>query len=180
MTAFRKNTRAAGFSLIELAAAIFVLGIGLPAVAYLYYAAILTETDSSSRARAQYLANGMLNEISQRRFYEDAANAGNSIDDGETNAFVRSAFDDIDDYNIFKMTWGHLTPPRDETGTVIPDYTAYSQYAEISNIPIPNAQGALSLSPVADGSTEMKLVTVIVRWDSGRQQVVVSKIFSLP
>ena len=107
-------------------------------------------------------------------------------DTGEVSGYNRSQFNDIDDYNQFKI-WGTLTPPRDENGNSLTAYSAFSQYVTVVNIanPVTGTGGVpapRSFASVADGSTNFKLVTVKISWGKGKQvgNVVVEKVFGLP
>lgn len=179
MTFRYKFFRPSGFSLIEVMAAMFVMSIGLPAVTYMLASGLAVGSDVNRDAQAYFLANALMNEISRRRFWEAASSPGNDVDSGETSGFDRTNFDDIDDYNIFKKTWGKLTPPRDETGTMLTDYAMFSQYVTVVNVAPPGIAGqARSLAALADGSTDFKLVTVTISWN--RSNHVLTKIFARP
>ena len=173
--------RTRGFSLIELVATMFVLSLGLPAIAYMYTVALLVDADTIHRGKANFLANSLMNEISSRRFRESATAPGNGPDSGEVSGYDRRNFNDIDDYNEFKTDWGILSPPRDETGTSLTDYSEYAQYVEVVNIAPPSSDlTTRSFAAVDDGSTDIKLVTVKVYWNKNKNFVAVQKVFNLP
>ncbi len=180
----RTHSSRRGFTLIEIILAIAVLAIGLPAVCYMYAVAMAVDSDNVKGNQAFYLANALMNEISLRRFRESAAAPGNGPDTGETNGYDRRGFDDIDDYNIFKLTWNELKPPRDETGASMTDYADFGQYVEVVNIAAPGTSGSgpasRSTAAVADGSTDFKMVTVRITWQGGKRSVYLSKVFTLP
>jgi prepilin-type N-terminal cleavage/methylation domain-containing protein len=175
----RRSTQS-GFSLIELIGAIAVLAIGLPAVAYTFMISMGTESNNNEGLQAQFLANSLLNEMSQRRFRESAANPAGGPSAGEISGYDRRAFNDISDYRIFSTTWGALTPPRDELGNPYNDYPQFSQYVQVINIAAPGAGAAnRSFAAVTDGSTDFKLVTVTIAWEQGRKSISQSKVFAL-
>ena len=179
-----KRRGEAGFSLIEIIAAMVVISIGMPAIAYMYTTALVSDSDSSARTQAIYLANSLMNEISVRRFKEDVTNPGNGPDTGEitTGSFSRTAFDDIDDYQQFAKTggWGRVKPPVTEAGVALTDFPGYSQHVTVESIAPPSATGVLSLTPVTAGTTDIKVVKVEVRWFNEKNTATVSKIFTIP
>lgn len=174
----------AGFSLVEVIAAMFVISVGMPAIAYMYTTAMVIDSDSTSKTQAIYLANSLLNEISMRRYKESALAPGNGPDAGEVTAgsYSRTLFDDIDDYQQFSKTggWGLLNPPRDEQGNSLTDFPQYSQTVSVINLAPPSVTGVLNLTAVGDGTTDIKLVSVVASWLGGRQSVTVKKIFTIP
>lgn len=168
-----------GFTLLEMTTSLAVLGVGLPAISMMLSVALQQDVQAGKENRARYLANALMSEISQRRFRESSTNKGNSIDTGEESGWVRTAFDDIDDYTVF-TTWGSINPPRDEVGNVITGFDEYSQSVSVVNVPAPTALAqSRTLSTVTAGSTDFKLVTVTISWDAGRRQVVAEKVFAL-
>lgn len=169
-----------GFSLLEVLMALVVLGVGLPAIAMMFTVSIEQDVQASKENRARYLANSLISEISQRRFRESLTQKGNGPDAGETDGWVRTNFDDIDDYSIFTDTWIEVHPPRDEAGNVITGFEEFTQKVTVDNVAAPSmAKRPRSLATVADGSTDFKLVTVTITWDGGRRKVVAQKLFAL-
>jgi prepilin-type N-terminal cleavage/methylation domain-containing protein len=176
-----------GFSLIELCISIVVFSLGIGAIANVYAVALMEDSNNSLQSQAQFLANSLMNEISERRFEESAALPGNAPGPGEVNGYSRAAFNDIGDYNQFKLSWGPLNPPRDENGNALASYSAFSQYVTVVNIANPVASGGgipvpRNFTAVADGTTDFKLVTVTISWGKGKQaqSVVLAKVFGLP
>jgi prepilin-type N-terminal cleavage/methylation domain-containing protein len=172
--------RRAGFALIELIGALAILAIGLPAIAYTFAVSLKTDSTSNSGLQAHFLANALINEISQRRFRESAAAPASGPEAGEVSGYDRRLFDDISDYNIFQTNWGALSPPRDETGAELANFANFTQYVDVININPPGAAAAnRSFASVSDGSTDFKLVTVTITWEQGRKSVRQSKVFAL-
>ncbi len=169
-----------GFSLLEVATAILVAGIGLPAIAYMFTTAMVAGSDQGLSEQAFFLANSLMNEISERRFKESSDFPGNGAENGEVSGYSRSNFNDIDDYNVFNASWGPLSPASDRSGAAISGYGGFSQWVSVVNIPIPSAPGVGSFTSVTDGSTDFKLVTVKISWNGGHREVVLKKIFALP
>jgi len=176
----RGNSSNAGFSLLEVVVALAILGVGLPALAYLYSVALEQDVQSAKENQAYYLANSLLTEISQRRFQESVAAPGNGTDSGEVSSYDRRGFDDIDDYSIFEDTWGALTPPRDETGAQLTQYAGFIQYVTVRNVTEPTTGAQTrTLATETDGSTDFKLITVNVSWLNGKRTVQAAKLFAL-
>jgi len=172
--------RCCGLILIELTVALMVLAIGLPALAQLLSVVIEQDAEAGDSLKAHFLATSLMSEISRRRFRESSAAPGNGVDAGEEQDFVRSNFDDLDDYAIFKDKWVEVTPPRDEAGNLMTNYSGFSQKVEVFNIAAPTAgQQSRSLAAVAAGSTDFKLVTVTISWRNGKRSVQVAKVFGL-
>ncbi len=112
---FRYRKMQSGYSLIEIIASITVIGIGLPAVIFMYTTAFVVDADNSARSQGIYIANALMNEISQRRFMHSVAFPGNGPETGEViNAsYDRRNFNDIDDYEHFSVNggWDWVSPP---------------------------------------------------------------------
>lgn len=187
-----------GYSLIEIMLAITILAIAIPAVGYVFSLAFREESDTSLESQAVFLANSLLNEISERRFKESAASPGNGPDNGEISGVDRRNFDDIDDYaafqkdSIYQTAWGRLSPPLDESGTAMNSFSKFSQYAEVINVAPPTSGPTArnNFDAKNEGSTDFKLVTVEISWDptikigiawdwsSARRKVTLYKIFA--
>lgn len=169
-----------GFTLIELAGAMAMLSFALPALAYLFSLTAQRDSNTNEGLTAHFLATSLMNEISQRRFRESAANPAGGPSNGEVSGYDRRNFDDISDYRIFRNTWGALSPPRDEMGTELTNYAQFGQYVDIINVAAPGANGASrSFSAVTDGTTDFKLVTVTITWEKGKKKITQSKVFAL-
>jgi len=167
-----------GYTLVEIIAAITVMGIAFPAIAYMFSATAMVDSDVNVSTQAYFLANSLMSEISERRFWQSPSLPGNGPDAGEVNGYNRLGFNDIDDYAAFK-TWGKLNPPRDESGNIIPNSSMYSQYVTVVNVNPPGANGqSRSLTAVADGTTDFKLVTVTISWNRGSYSL--QKVFARP
>lgn len=127
-------------------------------------------------------------EISGRRFRESASAPGNGPESGEIAGSDRSQFNDVDDYAAFQQdslyhtAWGKLTPPRDQKGNTLTNFSAFSQYVTVNNVldPTLGPTARASYTTQTQGSTNFKLVTVEISWDSGRRKVTLHKVFALP
>lgn len=170
-----------GFTLIELICAISILGVGIPALSYLYNVTFITSASNAITVQEYYLASGLLNEISQRRFQESTDFPGNSPENGEVIQYDRRSFNDIDDYNQFNLSWGELSPPRDESGNPMNSFPTFSQYVEVVNVSPPTINfDSRNFNPQADGSTSFKLVTVTVKNTRTNQEISLYKLFAAP
>jgi len=177
---------AMGFTLIEVMLTLTLFAIGIPVAAYLFSVAFKEEQGTSLHTQAAFLAAELMDEISQRRFRESTLLPGNSPDAGELSALDRRNFNDIDDYSIFsedipgQNAWGALTPPRDEAGNSLSNYSKFSQWVQIQNILPPTSGPTVraSYSIQTEGTTDFKLVTVKISWDSGKRDVTLYKVFA--
>lgn len=175
----RKNI--AGYSLIEVATAMVIMSLAFPAIAFMLAAANETDSDVNSSTTAYFLASSLMNEISERRFWQSPSFPGNGPEAGEVTpgSYSRMLFNDIDDYNYFKTTWGAVSPPHDELGNVLNQYQMFSQYVSVVNIAPPDPNGGTrSYAAVGDGSTDSKLVTVTIAWNRGNYTI--QKVFDRP
>lgn len=169
-----------GFTLIELAGTIAMLSVALPALAFLFTITAQQDSNTNEGLAAHFLATSLINEMSQRRFRESVAHPAGGPSQGEVSGYDRRNFDDISDYSIFKSSWGPLTPPRDESGNILTNYSGFSQYVEIANIANPAMNTApRNLASIADGTSDFKLVTVTIAWDKGKRKITLSKVFAL-
>jgi len=186
MVVDRKQRRQSlGFSLLEVLLAISIFALSVPAVGYLYGLAFREEAETTDMTQATFLAQALVQEISQRRFKESVAAPGNGPDTGEISGISRALFDDIDDYNAyaknsaFHTAWGAISPPVDENGSALTDFAKFSQYVDVINIADitlgPSTRSDYTLK--ADGSTQFKLVTVKISWNAGKRDVTYHKIF---
>ncbi len=175
---FKRGNR--GFSLTEVAAAMFALSLGVPAISMMYSASLALDSDSTKETQAYFLANALMNEISHRRFEESTTQRGNQAETGEVSGWSRIGFDDIDDYQQFQ-TWGLVKPPRDEAGVAIPGVSEFSQSVSVINVPAPpTTAAARTLSTSTAGTTSYKVVTVKVFWNGTKRFVTVNKMFAMP
>lgn len=167
-----------GFNLIELTVTLAFSSIALPALAYLFGVGVREDSHNSSVAQAYFLATGLMSEISKRRFRESVADPGNGVEAAEENGFDRRGFDDIDDYQIFSTKWNAIAP-RDEAGNPLSDYGQFKELVEVYNIAnVPAGPATRSFAAVQAGTTEFKVVKVIVSWDNGTRSIVTSKVFA--
>ena len=170
-----------GMSLIEMISAMAVAAIALPALAYLFNIAFLSSSENIKKTQAYFLANGLMNVISERRFKESAVKAGNGPDSGEVSQYDRRLFNDIDDYHQFKLVWGELSPPRDESGNAMNNFSEFTQYVEVNNVAAPSLGfGNRSFASVLAGSTDFKLVMVTIKSSKSKESVSIYKIFAAP
>lgn len=169
-----------GWSFVEVILVMALVGIAIPPTLYLFGISLKEDSHTGNRLQALGLANSLMAEISQRRFQESALAPGNGIDATEESGFDRRAFDDIDDYQIFQASWGALSPPRDESGNALVNYSAFSQTVSVTNVdPVtagPTARA--NTDAAAEGTTDFKLVTVTITWDQGQRTLSLHKIFA--
>lgn len=176
-----------GLNLIEVMLAIVIFATAVPAIGYVFGTAFKQEFENSQHTVAVNLASALMDEISTRAFYESAMAKGNCSDAGELNGYDRRAFNDIDDYTIFSKdcgattAWGALSPPRDEAGNLLSDFSKFSQFVQVYNIKTPTAgpTARTDYAVEADGTTDFKMVIVTISWDGGKNSVKLYKVFAL-
>lgn len=180
LSPFRRLKSARGFTLLEMVMSLAILATGLPAIAMMMVVALQQDRQIGQETQARYLANSLLSEISQRRFRESTSERGNGVETGEADGWVRTAFDDVDDYAIFTETWAAVSPPRNEAGEVITGFEAFTQRVSVVNVPAPTVDDQVrALTSVGEGSTDFKLVTVTISWEGDRRSVIAEKLFAL-
>src|SRR5262245_47894644 len=113
-------------TLVEVVASTMI--VGLMAVATLNTLGAATSSSQSigNRAVAQGLADELMSEIMQCAYVEPSG-ATTLGPDGAESSGPRSAFDDVDDYDGWKVS-----PPQYRTGAVIPDRTNWQQQVVVS------------------------------------------------
>ncbi len=179
-------TQRKGFNLIEVLLALTIFGIAVPSIGALFSFAYKEESDNTRRTQALFLAESLMSEISQRRFRESAVAPGNGPDAGEISGSDRRNFDDIDDYSIFSkdssysVQWGALSPPQDESGTALTDFSMFKQYVEVSNVSSPSAgpTARTDYNSQTEGTTDFKMVKITISWDNGLRKVNLFKVFA--
>lgn len=131
------EARSRGMTLIELVAAIVILGIALTGITIAVYRGVGQSADVMTQTRAVALAQSYLQEITGRRFDENSnprgippcwtdapgladctavSNFGSTIN--EPNEDARPQYDDVDDYHGVNEGWNSTDgePLRDADG----------------------------------------------------------------
>lgn len=141
-----------GFTLIESALSILLVGVTLVAAMHCVGAARTSAVTLTERARALALARNLLAEILQQAYADpEAGPASTGIEDNEKGA-TRALFDDADDYDGWTAS-----PPQYKNGDVVPASDGYEQLAAVVWVPPHNLQQT-SLTP-----TGVKRITVTLR-----------------
>ena len=124
----QQSTIRHGLTLIEVVASTMI--VGLMAVASLNALGAATKSANSigNRAVAAGMADELMSEILMQSYSDpnDAATFG--AESGESSS-LRSAFDDVDDYN----SW-NASPPQYRDGTAIPDRTNWRQRVTVTYV----------------------------------------------
>lgn len=153
---FRASVSTRGATLIEVVVATIVLGIAVPPLVAIYAGVSTRNVDSILQSVALGHADSMLEEIASKA-YEDPDLGSGSFGTEEVG---RAAFDDVDDFD------GRVeSPPTTLDGTLLDDYTGFTRSVIVVNVTAGDPDAAV---PEADGSTDLKRVTVTVTWTGGR------------
>jgi len=151
----RKVTRSSrgGFSLIEVAVATAIVGIGMAALLAATMSGTRTNDAGKKLTQAVFLAQGVREWTLGLPFSDpDPADADNppGPDDGDPQTFV----DDLDD--LIDVTY---SPPRDGQGMAIHDLNDWSQTIQLTWV---NADDPST--PVIAGASDVILVSVTVSY----------------
>lgn len=103
-----------GFTLVEVLIASAILSFATLAVVQAVTAGQAQTLDALKRARADALAEAMLEEVLSKSYNDPEGEAGFGPDTGEED---RAGFDNIDDYHDYAETAGALT---DHAGSAYP------------------------------------------------------------
>jgi len=115
LSRWSRTPRQAGVSIIEMIAAIVVIGIAVTAVIGVFTINVQHSADPMTRQQAQFIAEAYLEEILLQKFYDpDTDNVC------PTTEATRSQFDNVCDYRNVNET------PHDQFGNAIAGVTAYN------------------------------------------------------
>jgi type II secretory pathway pseudopilin PulG len=110
-----QKTQRGAFSLIEVVAATFIVGLMSVAALNTLGAATRSSDSIGNRAVAMGLADELLSEILQAPYEDPNQTPVFGLEGGEPSS-PRSAFDDLDDYDGWNQS-----PPKYRDGTTMPD-----------------------------------------------------------
>lgn len=151
--------RVRGFSLIEVLIATSILSFATIAIVEAVTAGQAVTLDALHRARADALAESLLEEVLSKPYADPDGDAGFGPDAGET---TRGDFDNVDDYHGYLESAGALA---DHAGTVYPGgYQAFDR--SVSVVAMTNSVASLG------GDHTGVQVTVTVSESGGRTWVV--------
>jgi type II secretory pathway pseudopilin PulG len=115
-------------SLFEVVASTMIVGLMAVAALQTLGAATRSADSLGNRAVALGLADELMSEILQTAYNDPNQTPTFGRETGET-AGLRSAFDDVDDYNGYSQS-----PPKYRDGTTIPDRTNWSQKVTVAYV----------------------------------------------
>ena len=138
-------------SLVEAVMAIVVLGVAIPPLVMLFRGVSRDSVDTRRQEVAVMYADALLEEIVSKRFEDPDASAGSF----GTEEGSRAAYDDVDDFDGLSNS-----PPKRIDGTPLSDYGGYTRSVTVENVPEDDPDGGA----VADGTTDLKRIVVIVAW----------------
>lgn len=140
-----------GLSLIEVSVSSVLVGLLIIGAMRCLTASVQTGEVSTERAIAMLLAEDLMEEILQQDYAEPVDTAEFGIE-GSESARIRSAWDDVDDYDSWKMS-----PPADQDGNAVEDGT-WSRKVIVSYVNATDPETPLS----DDKDTGVKRITVTV------------------
>ena len=148
----RTKLTSRGFTLIEVAIALAILGIVFVGVLTTLGGSQRGQALSAQQRQAHALATGLLSEVLQQ-LYQDADSALFGPEGGEGTT-SRQDFDDVDDYDGWTES-----PPQEKDGTALTDLAAYERSVVVEYVMPGDFDQVISVDMGA------KRVTVIVRRD---------------
>lgn len=140
-----------GFSLIEAAVSVVIVGGVLVVALNTVAASKRTQYLTGTRGRGQLLAQALMAEILSQPFEEADAPDSFGLEAGE-NSEKRDRYDDVDDY----YKWSG-SPPEDKDGQVIPGFEGWTRTATVVWV------NPWNLTTVAWAPTGIKRITVTVK-----------------
>ena len=154
----RRHARRGGFTLVEAAVSVAVMGGLVVASLYALGGEARGRSVQTAGSVADGLAANLLSEILQGK-YVDPTSPTFGPEAGESNG-TRSAFEDVDDYN----GWTEC-PPQNKDGTTLTGYTGWRRSVVVAYV----APATLAVSA---SDTGLKKITVTVTDPQNRQTVV--------
>ena len=147
-----RTTRRRGFSLVEVAVSVLLVGVLMVASLQSLGAAKRREADTTNRLLGQQLAAALLNEILLQEYKEPETSQAPifGLEPGEANG-NRSLFDDVDDYTAYSSS-----PPQDRSGTEIPGLTGWTRNVSV------NWADPVTLQSIPSINSGLKKITVTV------------------
>jgi type II secretory pathway pseudopilin PulG len=124
-----------GFNLVETAVATILVGFLLVASLNSAGASLRNQTLTSQRVTAEFLANGLMNEILSQEYVEPGLiSSALGRDSGESGG-SRANYDDVDDYRNWSSS-----PPQNQDGSSMSGYTGWQQDVEVEWVSVDNIQ----------------------------------------
>ena len=140
-----------GFNLVETAIATMLVGFLLVASLNSAGASLRNQTLTSQRVTAEFLANGLMNEILSQDYMEPGLTSSAIGRESGENGGSRANYDDVDDYRGWSSS-----PPQNQDGSTMSGYTGWQQSVDVKWVSVDNIQ---SVSFVEFG---VKRITVTI------------------
>ena len=128
MRSHRRSRSRLGFSLVEAAVSVVLVGVIMVVSLQSLGASKRREFDTVDRLLGQQLASALVNEVLLQAYQEPSASTAPplGVDSGESTG-NRSLFDDVDDYSGWTSS-----PPNDRNGSAIPGTAGWTRSVTVS------------------------------------------------
>jgi MSHA pilin protein MshD len=145
--------RDCGFTLVEAATAVAIVGILLAASAGALVGVARLQRTQLERRNAYTLAEQLMGEIVQQYFSDQNSPPVFGPEANET----RPVFDDVDDYNGYSAT-----PPVQQNGAAMPGFAGWTESVAVTYVDPNNPANTLA-------SSTLKRITVTITSPAGKQ-----------
>jgi MSHA pilin protein MshD len=152
-----RRTKRAGFTMIEAAVSVAIVGVLLAASAGALVGIAKIQRTQLERRGAYALAEQLMGEIIQQYFSDQNSPPVFGPEPGET----RPVFDDVDDYNGYAAS-----PPVQKSGAAMPGYAGWTESVGVAYVDPNNPANTLA-------SSTLKRITVTITSPSGKQYTLV-------
>jgi type II secretory pathway pseudopilin PulG len=141
-----------GMSIVEAAVASAIVGVLLVAALRTVGSSVATQAQTAQRMSAQFLAEGMLSEATQKSYQDPDSAPRFGYESGESPS-LKTTFDDVDDYDAWQES-----PPQNQDGTPMTGFDGWERQVTVEWIQ------AADVTQTAGSESGAKRVTVAVKF----------------